>query len=232
MDWNDVDTSGLLQLAIEAFPNGVLLIDAHSKVALINHHAEEQFGYTHAEFLGIAAERLLPEAVGPLETAQAEAMALAPKSDAAELTTASVGVSKDGSRFPIELRLKPIRTAELTGVLAAVVVRSAAREPVANQVPPARHPIEERHEPEATIDALALRRARRATSAAHAPGQSPAARRVMELVEQVADDRLDGPAARRDGHRQGSVRVADSRAGLARATVRWSASTARRFPRR
>ena len=187
MDWHDVDTSGLLQLAIEAFPNGVLLIDEHSKVALINHHAEEQFGYTHAEFLGIAAERLLPEAAGPLETAQAEAMALAPKADAAELTTASIGVSKDGSRFPIELRLKPIRTAELTGVLAAVVVRTP-KEPIPDHLPIPRdhHPVE-RHEHEAPIDVFALRRARRATSAAHAPGQSPAARRVMELVEQVAE---------------------------------------------
>ena len=184
MDWNEVDTSGLLQLAIEAFPNGVLLIDAQSKVALINHHAQEQFGYTQAEFLGIAAERLLPEAAEPLQTAQAKAIALAPRGEAAELTTTSVGVSKDGRRFPIELRLRPLRTAQLTGVLAAVVVRAAPTEPV--PVAAVRDPIDERREQELS-EAFALRRARRAVGASHATGLSPASRRVMELVEQVAE---------------------------------------------
>ncbi len=185
MDWNDVDTSGLLQLAIEAFPNGVMLIDAQNKVALINHHALEQFGYPQAEFLGIAAERLLPDAAEPLQSAQARAIALAPRGEASDVTTTSVAVSKDGRRFPIELRLRPLRTAQLTGVLATVVVRAAAAEPAPVSEAPPRDPIDERRDQE-LAEALA-RRARRAVGAAHATGVSAASRRVMELVEQVAE---------------------------------------------
>ena len=70
VDWNDVDTSGLLQLAIEAFPNGILLIDSRGTIALVNREAEHQFGYTRAELIGRGVERLLPEAVEPSALAQ------------------------------------------------------------------------------------------------------------------------------------------------------------------
>ena len=62
MDWNDVDTNGLIQLAIEAFPNGILLIDPQGTIALVNREVEHRFGYARAELIGRGVERLLPEA--------------------------------------------------------------------------------------------------------------------------------------------------------------------------
>jgi formate hydrogenlyase transcriptional activator len=123
MNWNDVDSSGLLQLAIEAFPSGILLIDSRGTIALMNRVAEHQFGYTRAELIGREVERLLPEAVSRLAAAQSEALALTPKGDAAEVATTTVGLCKDGSRFPLELRLKPMRTPEVACVLATVLDR-------------------------------------------------------------------------------------------------------------
>jgi formate hydrogenlyase transcriptional activator len=125
---NDVDTSGLLQLAIEAFPSGILLIDSRGTIALVNRVAEHQFGYARADLIGHEVERLLPDASVPLRTAQTAAVALAPKGDAAEIAATTFGLCKDGRRVSLDLRLKPMRTPDMSCVL----VTSVEREPTAD----------------------------------------------------------------------------------------------------
>jgi PAS domain S-box-containing protein len=121
VDWNDLDTNRLLQLAIEAFPNGILLIDPRGTIAFVNREAEHQFGYTRPELIGQPVERLLPEAVGPLHSVQTGGVALSLEGDAVEVNITSLGLRKDGSQFSLGLRLKPIRTPDFTCVLATVL---------------------------------------------------------------------------------------------------------------
>ena len=123
MELNTVQTGGLLQLAIEASPNGILLIDSRGTIALVNRSAEHQFGYTRQELLGRRVEDLLPEAVEAVRSAQTEAITIALNSDAPETPAIASGRRKDGSRFALEVRLKPIRTTELTCVLATLIDR-------------------------------------------------------------------------------------------------------------
>jgi PAS domain S-box-containing protein len=121
---NDVQTGGgLLQLAIEASPNGILLIDSRGTIALVNRAAEHQFGYPRKELLGRCVEDLLPEAVDRVRAAQTEAVGLALNADARETPAAALGRRQDGSRFSLELRLKPIRTSDVTCVLATLIDR-------------------------------------------------------------------------------------------------------------
>ena len=139
MDLSTVQTGGLLQLAIEASPNGILLIDPRGAIALVNRSAEHQFGCTRQELLGRRVEELLPEAVEAVRAAQTEAITIALNSDAPETEAIASGRRKDGSRFALEVRLKPIRTSELTCVLATLIDRdihhaeSAARGAVAEE---------------------------------------------------------------------------------------------------
>ena len=123
MDLSTVQTGGLLQLAIEASPNGILLIDSRGTIALVNRSAEHQFGRTRQELLGRRVEDLLPEAVDAVRAAQTEAITIALNSDAPETPAIASGRRKDGSRFALEVRLKPIRTTELTCVLATLIDR-------------------------------------------------------------------------------------------------------------
>ena len=118
-----VQTGGLLQLAIEASPNGILLIDSRGTIALVNRSAEHQFGYTRQELLGRRVDDLLPDALDAVRAAQAEAIAIALNSDAPETPAIAKACRKDGSRFELEVRLKPIRTSELTCVLATLIDR-------------------------------------------------------------------------------------------------------------
>jgi PAS domain S-box-containing protein len=121
---NDVQTGGgLLQLAIEASPNGILLIDSRGTIALVNRAAEHQFGYPRKELLGRGVEDLLPEAVDRVRAAQTQAVALALNADAPESPASASGRRQDGTRFSLELRLKPIRTSDITCVLATLIDR-------------------------------------------------------------------------------------------------------------
>jgi formate hydrogenlyase transcriptional activator len=135
VNWNNVDASGLLQLAIEAFPSGILLIDSRGTIALVNRVAEHQFGYTRADLIGHEVERLLPDAGAPLRTAQTAAVALVPKGDAAEIAATTFGLRKDGRRVPLELRLKPMRTPDMSCVMVTAVEREASSADIAEAAP-------------------------------------------------------------------------------------------------
>ena len=144
MNWNDVDASGLLQLAIEAFPSGILLIDSRGTIALVNRVAEHQFGYARADLIGCEVDRLLPDAPAPLRTAQAAAAALTPKGDATEIAAATLGLRKDGRRVPLDLRLKPMRTPDMSCVLVTTVERESSRANAEEPAPVAGEPAFER----------------------------------------------------------------------------------------
>jgi PAS domain S-box-containing protein len=124
VDLNAVQSGGLLQLAIEASPNGILLIDSRGTIALVNRSAEHQFGFPRQELVGRQLEDLLPEALDAVRAAQTEAVTLAVNSDAPETPAMASGRRQDGSRFALEVRLKPIRTNELTCVLATLIDRN------------------------------------------------------------------------------------------------------------
>jgi formate hydrogenlyase transcriptional activator len=140
VDLSTVQTGGLLQLAIEASPNGILLIDSRGTIALVNRSAEHQFGYARQELLGRRVEDLLPEAVDAVRAAQTEAVTIALNSDAPETPAIASGRRKDGSRFALDVRLKPIRTTELTCVLATLIDRD-----VHHAEPPSRAATPEEH---------------------------------------------------------------------------------------
>ena len=123
MDLNAVQTGSLLQLAIEASPNGILLIDSRGTIALVNRSAEHQFGSSRQELVGRQVEDLLPEALEAVRAAQTEAITIAVNSDAPETPAIASVRRQDGSRFALEVRLKPIRTTELTCVLATLIDR-------------------------------------------------------------------------------------------------------------
>jgi len=103
---------------------------ADGTIVMVNHAAEELFGYEAGELLLEPIEALVPEAY------RHEHPAL--RAGFANQSARPMGVGRDlsarrgdGSEFPVEIGLNPIRTAEGTFVLAAVVdlterVRAAA----------------------------------------------------------------------------------------------------------
>jgi PAS domain S-box-containing protein len=118
---DDAAAAERFQVAIEAAPTGMLMVDAQGRITLVNAQVERVFGYRREELLGQQLEVLLPERF----------RARHPDLRAAFLTDARVrpmgagrdlyGRRRDGSEVPIEIGLNPLTTPEGRVVLASIV---------------------------------------------------------------------------------------------------------------
>ncbi len=99
----------LFELAVESAPHAVLVWDADCRILLVNPRTERLFGYSPHELLGQPVGILLPDAA-------------LPRSEQTALTTRELcGRRKDGTRFPVEVSLNPIETAEGNWAVSSLV---------------------------------------------------------------------------------------------------------------
>jgi PAS domain S-box-containing protein len=109
------------RIAVEASPSGMLMVDRHGTILLVNRQIEQQFGYHRNQLIGQSIEILVPSRFRPMHLTDRERyMKLAsarPMGKGREL----YGLRNDGSEFPIEIGLNPVQTDEGTVVLASVV---------------------------------------------------------------------------------------------------------------
>jgi PAS domain S-box-containing protein len=105
---------------LEAAPDAMVVVNKDGEIVLLNLQAERQFGYHRDELVGQKvtniipegfAERLIADALRSEEDALAQHMGTG-----IELT----GQRKNGSQFPIEIMLSPLKSAEGTLVTAAI----------------------------------------------------------------------------------------------------------------
>jgi PAS domain S-box-containing protein len=107
----------LLRLATESLPTGVLVLDPEGAIVLANPQVERQFQYERDGLLGRRADLVVP---GGLPAADTDVATAAHRQ--------SFGRRSDGSEFPIELDLNPIKIAETVFMLVSVVDVTARRE--------------------------------------------------------------------------------------------------------
>ena len=120
-------TEEKFRLAVEASPNGIVLVDKEGSIVLVNSGVEKLFGYGREELVGKLVDILLPERFASQHLAhRAQFLAAAtarPMGAGRELFARR----KDGSEFPVEIGLNPIQTPEGILVLAAIVDISARK---------------------------------------------------------------------------------------------------------
>jgi PAS domain S-box-containing protein len=106
---------------LEAAPDAMVVVDQCGEIVLVNVQAEKRFGYGRDELVGQKlqniipegfAERLLADGLRSVEAALAQQMG-----GGIEL----VGRRKDGSEFPIEIMLSPLKNPE--GILITTAIR-------------------------------------------------------------------------------------------------------------
>lgn len=111
----------LFRRALESAPSGILMLDEQSKILLANNEAERLFGYSREEILGQPVEMLIPARFRHDHPGHREAYHKSPGKRAMGQGRDLYGLRKDGSEFPVEVGLNPIRTAAGIQVLVAVV---------------------------------------------------------------------------------------------------------------
>ena len=106
---------------MEAAPDAMVVVNQGGKIVLLNLQAEKQFGYRRDELLGQKVTNIIPE--GFAERLVADDLRSAEDALAQEIGTGIelIGKRKDGSRFPMEIMLSPLESAE--GMLVTAAVR-------------------------------------------------------------------------------------------------------------
>ena len=96
-------------LFLEAAPDATVIVDHNAVIALINKQAERLFGYSRSELLGRPIDLLIPESyrIKHIEHHKAYFSTPEVRSMGAELEL--FGRRKDGSEFPAEISLSPMR---------------------------------------------------------------------------------------------------------------------------
>ena len=115
------------QLAIEAAPTGMLMMDGSGKIVLVNAQIEKLFGYPREELLGRHIEVLVPPRFRDHHPSLRNAFLRDPTTRPMGGGRELYGLRKDGSEVPVEIGLNPLRTADGEFVLSSVVDISDAR---------------------------------------------------------------------------------------------------------
>lgn len=113
-------TLALFQGLFEASPDALVVVDAEGKVTLANRQAETAFGYSRGELIGQAVELLVPERLRGAHLRQRLDFRRAPQQRLIGAGLALSGRRKDGSEFPVDILVSPIRSDRGDQVLAAI----------------------------------------------------------------------------------------------------------------
>ena len=107
---------------VESAPDAMIVVGATGEIILANQRAELLFGYTREELLGRELEMLMPAEIAERYAALRNEYLKGPTSRSMGTGLELYGVRKDGSEFPVEMSLSPIRTRE------GVVISSSIRD--------------------------------------------------------------------------------------------------------
>jgi PAS domain S-box-containing protein len=120
-------TERLFEAVVESAPHGVIMVDRHGVIVLVNRETERLFDYTRGELLGHSIEMLVPEQMRARHPELRDTFHDDPRARPMGAGRDLFGRRKGGSELPVEIGLTPIETGEGTFVLATVVDISARK---------------------------------------------------------------------------------------------------------
>lgn len=110
----------MVQALLHAMPDATVIVDAAAQIVLLNQQAERLFDYTQSELVGQAIEVLLPQRLRTRHEQHRAGFIAAPHARPMGSGLDLVALRRDGSEFPVEVSLSPMRTAD--GLLIVSVI--------------------------------------------------------------------------------------------------------------
>lgn len=116
---------------LDSAPDAIVIVDKQGHITLTNIQTENWFGYSREELLGQPVEILVPERFRETHVPQREHYQTAPSTRPMGRDVELYGLRKDGSEFPVEISLSPIKTDQgmlVTSIIRDITVRKQAEE--------------------------------------------------------------------------------------------------------
>jgi two-component system sensor kinase FixL len=116
------------RLVVESTPNAIVMVNAEGDIVLVNSKCEQFFGYRREELLGRPVEVLVPERFRPAHPGYRGGFFASPSARSMGMGHDLFGRRKDGSEFPVEVGLTPVRIGADVLVLCAIVDITARKQ--------------------------------------------------------------------------------------------------------
>jgi PAS domain S-box-containing protein len=101
--------AALFQALFETAPDAMIVVDRHGHIVLANAQADRLFDYPHQGLYGLPIEALLPERLRAGHGAHRSRFMANPRVRPMGAGFELVGMRRDGSEFPVEIGLSPVR---------------------------------------------------------------------------------------------------------------------------
>ena len=110
---------------LESAPDAMIIVDKDSRIAIVNDQTEKMFGYARKELVGKTIEILLPERLQQRHVNHRDQYVNDPHVRPMGAGLQLVGRRQDGTEFPVEISLSPVKTA--TGTFVSSVIRDVTQ---------------------------------------------------------------------------------------------------------
>jgi len=114
------ESEAYFRVLIESAPDAMIIVDDAGEIAIVNGQTEKMFGYDREELLGNKIEMLLPDRIRESHVGHREGFADQPSLRPMGIGMELVGQRKDGSEFPVEISLSPVKT-EKASFISSVI---------------------------------------------------------------------------------------------------------------
>lgn len=114
-------TDGMFQSLLETAPDAMIVVEKSGTILIVNSQTEKIFGYERKELIGQKIEILLPERYRAGHFAHRDAYFDTPRVRPMGAGLDLFGRHKNGSEFPVEISLSPLKTSE--GLLVTSAIR-------------------------------------------------------------------------------------------------------------
>jgi PAS domain S-box-containing protein len=118
---------------LEAAPDAIIEVDREGRIVLVNAAAEDIFGYARAELLGQSVELLIPESARERHGEHRACYWANPVKRPMGFGLVLLARRRDGTEFPVEISLSPVRIDDgfrVTAIIRDVTAKRKAEEAV------------------------------------------------------------------------------------------------------
>jgi two-component system sensor histidine kinase DevS len=105
---------------VDAAPDGIVVVDDTGHIVFVNVQMMELFGYARDALVGLPVDDLVPERFRSAHHTHRTDYQVEPRSRAMGSHNVLYGRRKDGSEFPVEISLSPLRSTPTPQVVAVV----------------------------------------------------------------------------------------------------------------